>query len=44
MDSTAESRQESIGWREESASGKGPRDGNFTRVTTSTVEHSMSVH
>ncbi len=37
MDRSVESGQESTGWREASGIGKGPRDGNRTRDTASTV-------
>ncbi len=33
---TVKSRQESIGWREGGGIGKGPRDGNQTRIAVST--------
>ncbi len=36
LDRTVECRQESIGWRERSGIGKGPRDGTQTLVAVST--------
>ncbi len=37
LDRTVENSQESIRWREGGVIGKGPRDGNRSRVATSTV-------
>ncbi len=43
LDRTVENRQESIGSREGGVIGKGPRDGNRTRVTASTVALYVSI-